>query len=73
MRKHKNRDRLNVRTFMEELIEFVECMGEGNYPIKANIPPAVWSGLVEFKIGAKAILRKHDAKRTRKDIYVPAP
>lgn len=65
---------LHVRTYIEDVVRLCETLEEDNHkrPNGVVLPPAYLSFVVEIKLYGKAILRKHAAKQTRKDIYVEA-
>jgi hypothetical protein len=64
---------LNVRKHLEYEIWTIDWMLERNGkhgPSGLNLPPIDVKNLMEIRFFARAILRKHESKSTRKDVYV---
>lgn len=66
---------LNVKSHLEHVITSTQYMLDNNYKDGPNglcMPPAYVDDLRIINFIARAILRKHAKKNTRKDIYVEA-
>jgi hypothetical protein len=64
---------LNVKSLLEAVIETTEYMQKYNYkdgPTGLCMPPIYIEAMIQHKLIAKAILRKHEEKKTRKDVYI---
>jgi len=66
---------LNVKKHLEWEIETITWMLERNEKKEQggiSLPPIDVKNLIEHRFFAQAILRKHEGKHTRKDVYVEA-
>ena len=63
---------LHVRTFVEQMVKTCDEMLErdGKYENGLRLAPIDQDHLREMRLIGKMILRKHQRKNTRKDIYV---
>lgn len=70
----RKRDPLNVRAQLEHVVSTCEDMlgRDGKYEGGLVLAPIDVHNLREMKLIAQATLKRHAAKRTRKDLYVEA-
>lgn len=64
--------RLNVKRHLISVEEMCRVLldDHGKHPGGVVLPPAYYSYVAEISLFTRAILRRHNEKHTRKDIYI---